>query len=868
MNCLKYFYKSIISVILILFSSISYSQLVVSTAMTPQQMVQNVLLGSGVTATNITYTGAANTIGTFTGGNGTNLGVSSGIIMSSGYVNAQGGYPIGSPNTNFLSDMTGGGSDPQLQALVSNSVNDASVLAFDFIPISDTIKFRYVFGSEEYPEFVGSSFNDVFGFFVTGANPSGGFYTNKNIALIPGTTTAIAINNINGSSYSQYYVDNQAMSGQTIIFDGFTTVLKAWCRVTPCQQYHIKLAIGDVSDQAYDSGVFLEANSFTSPAVTITTTYSTPSAGTDAIEGCNNAILNFSIPNALSTNYIINYTVSGTATNGVDYTNIGNSVTIPAGQTSANVTITPLTDGLTEGTETVTLTVQTSMCGTSQSVNVNILDNTPLVLTSSADTSLCGGSANIWVNATGGIQPYTYLWDNGAGSANTANVSPSATTIYSVSVTDVCNTVATESVTVSVGAGSASAGADTSVCLGQSVILTASGGTTFTWSSGQNTPAITVNPATTTTYTVTVATGMCTATDDVIVTVHPLPPVVATANPSSIDMGLSSDISATGAVNYHWNSSPVDPSLAGQQNNANATVTPGITTVYMATGTDANGCSNTDTAVVTVHPVLPIVIFSAEPYEGCEPLLVQFIDSSQRVSPFATYYWQFGNGTFSFDRNPMAYYDHSGYYSVTLTITNPGSTPVSLTRNNMITVYPKPIAFFNTVPENFTDVLQPEINFFDASVGNIIKWSWDFGDGDTSESKNIMHLYPDEETDTGSYSVKFTVTTDHGCLDTIIKTIVVRPAFTIYAPTAITPNKDGKNEKFYIKTSGVLAEGWEVRIFNNWGQQIWISSDINEAWDGTLKGQPVKTGVYTFMLKCLDWNKIEHKTKGSFMLYY
>jgi gliding motility-associated-like protein len=852
----------------LLFSSFSFSQLVVSTAMTPQQMVQNVLLGSGVTVSNVTYTGAANTIGTFTGGSGTNLGISDGIIMSSGYVNGGGLTQIGSPASDFLSDMTGGGSDPQLEAIVGNSVNDASVLAFDFTPLSDTIKFRYVFGSEEYPEFVGTSFNDVFGFFVSGPNPLGGYYADKNIALIPGTTTAIAINNINIGSFSQYFVDNEAMSGQTIVFDGFTTVLKAWCKVTPCVQYHIKLAVGDVSDQSYDSGVFLEANSFTSSAVTITTNYSTPSAGTDAIEGCNNAIINFSIPNVLGSNYIINYTVAGTATNGVDYPNIGNSITIPAGQTSASVTIAPITDGITEGPETVTLTVQTSTCGGSQTVSVNIIDNTPLNLVTSGNTSICGGSANISVTATGGIQPYIYAWNNGAGNASSAVVSPLTGTTYIISVTDVCNALAVDSVIVSVGTGSATAGIDTTICFGQSVVLTASGGTTYSWSNGQNTPSITVSPGTTTTYTVTVSTGLCTAMDDVIVNVNPLPVVTATASPSVIDMGLSSNLTATGGTIYHWTSSPVDPSLVGQQNSDNAIVTPGITTTYMVTGTDANGCSNTDTAVVIVKPVLPIIIFSADPYQGCEPLLVQFTDSSQRVSPYATYYWQFGNGTFSFDRNPMAYYQNPGYYSVSLTIINPGSPPVTLTRNQMITVFPKPIAFFNTAPENFTDVLQPEINFFDASVGNIAKWSWDFGDGDTSNSKNIMHLYPDEEADTGSYNVQFIVTTDHGCTDTTYKTIVVRPAWTIYAPNAFTPNGDGKNEKLYIKTSGVLAEGYEIRIFNNWGQQIWLSTDIETSWDGTVKGLPAKTGVYTFMLKCLDWNKIEHKAKGSFVLYY
>ena len=103
-------------------------------------------------------------------------------------------------------------------------------------------------------------YNDVFGFFVSGPNPAGGNYTNYNVARIPGTAVPVTIDNVNSGSYSSYYVNNG--TGLTVVYDGFTTVLTAWCLVTPCNQYHIKIAIGDAGDGAYDSGVFLEENSF------------------------------------------------------------------------------------------------------------------------------------------------------------------------------------------------------------------------------------------------------------------------------------------------------------------------------------------------------------------------------------------------------------------------------------------------------------------------------------------------------------------------------------------------------------------------------------------------------------------------------
>ncbi|KXJ04386.1 hypothetical protein AC249_AIPGENE9558, partial [Exaiptasia diaphana] len=168
----------------------SHAQLVTSNAMTPQQLVNNVLIGGGVTASNIQYTGSANAIGHFDGVN-CNVGLDSGIILTTGTildVPADQG-PHG-PN-----DLGGAGVDnnepgePLLAAAAGNPSFNAAKLEFDFVPQSDTIKFNYVFASEEYLEFVGGTVNDAFGFFISGPNPAGGNYTNQNIALIPGTTT-------------------------------------------------------------------------------------------------------------------------------------------------------------------------------------------------------------------------------------------------------------------------------------------------------------------------------------------------------------------------------------------------------------------------------------------------------------------------------------------------------------------------------------------------------------------------------------------------------------------------------------------------------------------------------------------------------
>jgi gliding motility-associated-like protein len=872
------FKKIILFLTGVFISSGIYAQLTVSTAMTPQQLVQNVLVGTGVTVSNITYIGAGGTIGSFTtGGSPTNLGFSSGIIMASGLVN---GTPtIGSAASNFASTQTlyPAGSDPDLQVLIPASpIYDASVLQFDFVPLSDTIKFRYVFGSEEYPEWVNSTFNDVFGFFVNGPNPIGGNYTNFNIAKVPSTTIPVAINNVNNGTSNTgpctncaFYVNNS--SGGTIVYDGFTTVLTAWCLVIPCQPYHLKLAIGDAGDGSYDSGVFLEANSFSAPTVSMQTTFSTPSVSTStAVEGCNDAIINFSLPNVQSTPFPISYAIVGTATNGVDYTTIQNYVIIPAGQSSVNLVISPIIDGVAEPTETVMLIVQTSICGGTDTVIVNIMNNDPFSIQSSNDTIICGGSASIWVQATGGITPYTYLWDNGLGNTSGATVSPTTSTTYNVTVTDLCGASANESIVVSVGSSNANAGPDVTLCVGQSTTLTATGGTNFLWSTGETTPSITVSPTNTITYGVSV-TGTCGSVDSVTVTVNPLPVVTATSNPASIFMGASSQICASGADTYVWMSNPPDPTLAGQINSACANVTPPNTTTYFLTGTDINGCQNTASTTVVVIPIAPEVDFWGEPLSGCVPLRVQFYDNSTETVSNSTYYWDFGNGTYSYDQNPVAYYLEDGTYDIRLTVSNPGGMAATLQITDYVVAYPNPVAMFSTAPENSTTILDPIFHFYDYSLGGPNQWYWTFGDGFDDTQQNTHHNYSDGDyyyqfplmEDTGTYLVTLIVTTENGCRDTASKTVHIEPTYSLLVPNAFTPNGDEKNQNFCVNEFGVLKENYSMVIFNRWGQKVFSTTNIEECWNGRLNSSDPVLDTYVYKINFLDTQKIKHQVKGT-----
>jgi hypothetical protein len=212
-------------------------------------MAQN-LLGSGITITDSSYTGASGASGYFTNGFASGLEMDQGILLTSGLASNVDGL---SNTTGAISTNNGTSGSSLLNALIPGySTNDAPILSIDFTTEGNAAYFNYFFGSEEYNEWVGSSFNDVFGFFMNDVN----------YALIPGTSTPVSINNINNGANSGYYNDN-SNGVYPFEYDGFTDMFTAsFTDLVPGEVYNIKLAIADAGDYALDSGVFLQGGSF------------------------------------------------------------------------------------------------------------------------------------------------------------------------------------------------------------------------------------------------------------------------------------------------------------------------------------------------------------------------------------------------------------------------------------------------------------------------------------------------------------------------------------------------------------------------------------------------------------------------------
>jgi gliding motility-associated-like protein len=445
----KYFLLTLLSIFSIGKSDVQ-AQLIVA-QQNANALVQDVLVGSGVTVSNIQFSGIGQMIGSFNGAN-SNIGLSSGIIMSTGRIQDA----VGPNNTPSKGDDLNQGGYAPLEAILGGgaSTQDAAVLRFNFFCESDRVQFKYVFASEEYPEYVGSEFNDVFAFFISGP----GIIGNQNIALIPGTNQPVAINNVNAGSFSNFFVNNGNGvngGGGTVQFDGFTRPFIAEASVIPCQTYTITIAIADVSDGIYDSAVFLEAQSFTSPEVTIRQQPSYIDGADVIYEECGYNRITLTRTGANNTPLTINLESAGTATYGTDYTAFPLSVTFQPGQNEVSFDIYALADGITEnGGETAGIIYRDTGCTgiDMKRVDFFIFDPPPLLqINPGASQLLRCPKQPVQLNATvnGGVGPYVYVW-RGVGPGNPVTAYPDSSTWYVVQATDQCGSTIVDSVLIDI----------------------------------------------------------------------------------------------------------------------------------------------------------------------------------------------------------------------------------------------------------------------------------------------------------------------------------------------------------------------------------------------------------------------------------
>jgi gliding motility-associated-like protein len=716
---------------------------------------------------------------------------------------------------------------------------DAAVLEFDFIPTGDSVKFRYCFGSEEYPEYVNAGVNDAFAFFLSGPNPAGGNYVNKNVALLPGTSTAVSIDNVNAGLNATYYRSN---TGNPINceFDGLTTVLYALEKIVCGQTYHIKIAIADGGDGVWDSGVFLEGGSFSSlPPLNVFTTNSNSNIPDSIlVEDCNTYCAYFIRNGNLANVDSFNLQVTGNALLGPDYIQSGNaSFTWPtklifaAGQDTIKIcNINALQDNLIEGTDTIkfamsSFVTNTLSCLSSNAIKFNlyIKDYTPIGIGQN-NTSVCTGNSIVLnAAATNGYAPYTYTWTAPAVNTPTFNTGPiNSTQIYTITVNDICNKPVTQQITINPVSTPTVVSTNTVICVGTTATVVASGASTYTWSNGAANDSLFVNPSSNTTYTVVGANGAC--TNSAVATVTVIGFSLSITGNNSICLGQSTTLTASGSpTTYVWNNGTT---------NASTIVSPTVTTNYTVSSVAAS-CSNTAVYTVSVTPP-PTLTVTGTPYCAGQTTTVTATGAT-------SYTWSTGSTTNSIVVSPI------GTSSYTVTGTSiPSCTSSSVFSPSVITSSPQII---NTSPVLFCldSIKAITVRIDGGNQPYTVSWLIPAGGIIPFDTTGYAYYFTQSNTpSSGSYTI---VVTDQCLYSDTLAIDINSIDCDIIMPNVVTPNGDGINDFFRINGLENFP-GSSLNSYNRWGNKIYSSDDYKNDWS-----PKVSDGTYFYILNVPDGRK-------------
>ncbi|MFM1876992.1 MAG: hypothetical protein RL266_2729, partial [Bacteroidota bacterium] len=277
------------------------------------------------------------------------------------------------------------------------------------------------------------------------------------------------------------------------------------------------------------------------------------------------------------------------------------------------------------------------------------------------------------------------------------------------------------------------------------------------------------------------------------------------------------------------------------------------------TATSNYGCTESIEHEVEIFP-LPEIAYTALPSAGCQPLTVTFDNGTQISNGYfiAGYQWDLGHGITSNVTHPQTTYLDSGFYDIQLIATTTNGCDDTLFVADAIDVWPRPTAGFSTEKDSYI-MFFPEVDFIDESFG-ATEWYYDFADGASSVEQNPSHEYQEA----GIYQVIQTVNNDYGCDDQTSIRVVIEPAITLYIPNAFTPNEDGNNETFFGHGAGI--QEYEMWIYDRWGENIFYSAKMENAWDGTYKGAPVEAGLYIYKFYVLDVTGQDHSYTGGVQL--
>ncbi|MCB0580343.1 MAG: choice-of-anchor L domain-containing protein [Phaeodactylibacter sp.] len=830
-----------------------------------RRLVEDVFIsGACNTITNIRGIGDKKGIGYFQNG-GASIGISRGVVISTGPVgNAEG------PNTatDRSGDFHDNNGDPDLDIMATGPVKDAVGIEFDFMPLDSIVTFKYVFASEEYCEFVGSIYNDVFGFFIQGPGIQGGFSNGaRNVALIPGTEDFVSINSVNFQQNEGYYIRNELPDDaelcglppgtgsyhSQIEYDGFTRLMTAVLHLQPCQTYHIRLVVADVGDNFYDSAVFLAAESFNLGGKVEISAGTGTSPENPSREGCQDAYFVFERPPGSNQQFplTVNYTVSpsSTAVAAADFVPLPGSATIPAGQPSVLAPVSLINDGLPEPVESLVLELDIPCACYTDTARMFIADSPPVAVRLD-DFGLCeNGSATIRPAVQGGTAPFAYAWNTG-GQGPSLAVSAGGPPLYAVTVYDACGNSATDSATYFLAQPpEAALSGQASICEGDTALLPVTLDGNPPWSiaysldgvpqpeiTGINNPGFHLPASLPGTYALLgVWDAACEgyASGQAQVEVRRITLEAERRHvscPDAADGAIQVEI--TGGIppfQYHW-----------RENIGNSLSPQGLPAgTYHLSVTDGSGCGKEMSfgieAPPPLEPLKPDCILLAEGHLA--------LDAAGGTPP---YLYSLDGDAFFSDALFDGLVPGRQYY---ITIQDAAGCLLS-----QDFIMPAPYdGQMVALPEQLEAavgrriLLQPSL-FIPESLIGTIRWTPATG----LSCVDCLHpeLLPLEDR---TYTLR--IVDIYGCTAETSVKIKVENKAAIYVPTAFSPNGDHINDRFAVYANTFQVEEIAAfRVFDRWGNLVYERkgfppNDESAGWDGTARGKPLGAGVYAYMVE-------------------
>ncbi len=860
--------------VLIFTNLIAQEGVITDKSYTTESLVRDIFVkGSCDNVSNIKSFGNSNGVGYFE--NAANvIGLDKGIIISTGDIKgAEGPNEDTRRSGNFEDDNQ----DKDLKFLATNKVHDAVGIEFDFVPLDSFVSFRYVFASEEYCEFVGREFNDVFGFFISGPGINGSFSDDaENVALIPGTQDIVAINSVNHLQNSEYFEGNflsqdaakcnldyqPSEKSKLIEYDGFTKVLSASLKLYPCETYHIRFVISDVNDYWYDSAVFLEAGSFNLGGEVRLSTQALPDTPYILEEGCDEGIFVFerADPATIDIPLTVRFKVSSLsqAVEGMDFDSLPDFITIPAQQMTTKLPVRLINDYQLEQPEQLMLELDIPCACYTGIAELTIIDPPPLEV-DFPDQTICNGeSTRISPLISNGTPPFLFEWEDGS-TDSVLQVAPNLTEKYSLTVTDACANFAILENSVKVTPlPSASIDGNVEICEGDYAYLTINftGQPPFSFSYNKDGfeegkfEDIIENPyqlplREAGNYTLRAFSDKhCegTVSGEGVVRLKGFTAyweVMPASCHDSKDGGIALFINGgKPPYSYFWENNlsdqPMVSGIAGGE--------------YSVTVSDAERCSRSYTIEVPKPEALRPVSFR------CEDLGIGIIKIAA------------GGGTppYQYSIDGVNFKDKSLFNTLT-----PGDNYELMIIDDNLCVFEQeflmPAPYTRMISlDTYTDTqfgipyqIVPIIEIPENLIQNI---SWQ-----PNDNLSCSDCLTPAVSSTENFFLTARIQDVFGCQATDKTYVRVKKEVKIFIPDAFSPNEDGNNDKLILFANNEQVREVEYfQVFDRWGNQVFYQNNFapnhpDFGWDGKFKGKPMPSNTYIYQarVRLIDGNQID-----------